>query len=97
MYITELNCSCFVCCTLLQIFSMFSSTGYGRSTPSVRVDPSRYMGELIKVLRLNRPIIVSPSMSGGYSLPYIFQGNYTRARICEHMLMRTHTLLVLLT
>lgn len=47
--------------------------GYGRSTPAVKVDHSKFMEELIKALRLNRPIIVSPSMSGGYMLPYIFQ------------------------
>jgi len=30
-----------------------------------------FLLELIEVLKLNKPILVSPSMSGGYSLPFV--------------------------
>lgn len=45
--------------------------GYGNS-PKAHVDPSRYLEAVIKGLKLNKPVIISPSMSGGFSLPYIF-------------------------
>jgi len=32
--------------------------------------------ELIEVLKLNKPILVSPSMSGGYSLPFVVKHAY---------------------
>lgn len=46
--------------------------GYGQS-PEIKVDPVRYLEEVIKGLKLNKPVIVSPSMSGGFSLPYLFK------------------------
>lgn len=46
--------------------------GFGRSTPRVSlVNHARYMEELIKSLPMDRPIVVSPSMSGDYLLPYL--------------------------
>ena len=49
--------------------------GFGRSTPRVSlVNHARYMEELIKSLPMDRPIVVSPSMSGDYLLPYLLDG-----------------------
>lgn len=47
--------------------------GYGRSTPSSQVkDTLAFMETLVEVLKLGpAPVIVSPSMSGRFSLPYL--------------------------
>ena len=47
--------------------------GYG-SSPKASVDRAKYLEEVIKGLKLKKPVIVSPSMSGGYSMPYLFAG-----------------------
>ncbi|MGK7878057.1 MAG: alpha/beta fold hydrolase [Xenococcaceae cyanobacterium] len=44
--------------------------GYG-SSQRISDPPQEFMGLLIEGLNLNLPIVVSPSMSGGYSLPFI--------------------------
>ena len=43
----------------------------GKSSPLGSVTSDSVLAPLIEKLGLDRPIIVSPSMSGGYSLPYI--------------------------
>lgn len=47
--------------------------GYGKSIPEAPVsDHLEFMEKLIKVLKLGpAPVIVSPSMSGKFSLPYL--------------------------
>ena len=45
-------------------------TGYGHSTGSLG-DPVVFMTELISSLHLSSPVIISPSMSGTLSLPYL--------------------------
>lgn len=47
--------------------------GYGKSVPSPPVSDSlEFMENLIKVLKLGpTPVIISPSMSGKFSLPYL--------------------------
>lgn len=44
--------------------------GYGASK-SAHADPSSFLAKLILALDLARPVIVSPSMSGRFSLPYL--------------------------
>ncbi|XP_060582370.1 protein ABHD14A-like isoform X1 [Ruditapes philippinarum] len=46
--------------------------GFGDS-PQAEVDPAAFMEAVIAKLQLNAPVIVSPSMSGTYSLPYLFK------------------------
>ena len=45
--------------------------GYGKSQRFFHGSAENFMGELIEELKLTKPIVVSPSMSGGYSLPAI--------------------------
>ena len=45
--------------------------GYGKSASSSSGNPSNFLAELIESVKLTKPIVVSPSMSGGYSLPAI--------------------------
>lgn len=47
--------------------------GYGNSPDASGVDPANYLEEVIKGLKLKKPVIISPSMSGSFSLPYIFK------------------------
>lgn len=44
--------------------------GYGTSPPNA-VDPVAWLRTLLDVLTLRRPVLVSPSMSGRYSLPFL--------------------------
>jgi pimeloyl-ACP methyl ester carboxylesterase len=44
--------------------------GYGRSG-ACGAAPLAWMRELVRVLGLARPVVVSPSMSGRYSLPFV--------------------------
>jgi abhydrolase domain-containing protein 14 len=44
--------------------------GFGQST-AARVDPDRFLAALLPALGLHRPVIVSPSMSGRFSFPYV--------------------------
>lgn len=47
--------------------------GYGKTPSIVGLSPESFLLELINKLKLDRPVIVSPSMSGGYSLPFIIK------------------------
>ncbi|KAL3870485.1 hypothetical protein ACJMK2_038540 [Sinanodonta woodiana] len=47
--------------------------GYGNSNKVTVKDNAIFLEELIQVLKLKAPVIVSPSMSGGFSLPYLFK------------------------
>jgi len=44
--------------------------GYGQSE-STGASRSSWLGQLLEELKIDNPMIVSPSMSGGYSLPFI--------------------------
>lgn len=44
--------------------------GYGRSQ-RISVSSLDFLVELLNILNLNMPILVSPSMSGAYSLPFV--------------------------
>ena len=46
--------------------------GYGRSSSS-RVKPEDFLAQALPDLGLERPVVVSPSMSGGFSLPLVAQ------------------------
>ncbi|XP_005105631.1 protein ABHD14B [Aplysia californica] len=48
--------------------------GYGKSVNTVAPEEnSEFLHSLTRVLDLQRPVIVSPSMSGTFSLPYLFE------------------------
>ena len=44
--------------------------GYGQSDPNSG-PPESWLGELLDAMTLTRPVVVSPSMSGRYSLPLV--------------------------
>ncbi len=44
--------------------------GFGES-PSAGMDADHWLGELLAQLRLDRPVLVSPSMSGRFALPLV--------------------------
>jgi len=44
--------------------------GFGES-PSAPADPSRWLGEFLDQVGIARPVVVSPSMSGSFSLPLV--------------------------
>jgi pimeloyl-ACP methyl ester carboxylesterase len=46
--------------------------GYGKS-PSANVDADSFLYELIPLLGLSRPVVLSPSMSGRFSYPLLVQ------------------------
>ena len=46
--------------------------GYGRSK-SARVDPGEFLAELLPMLDIGRPVVVSPSMSGNFSFPLVLE------------------------
>lgn len=45
--------------------------GFGQSEPVSSGTPAEFLLDLMAALTLNRPILVSPSMSGRYSLPVV--------------------------
>ncbi len=45
--------------------------GFGQSEPGKPDQPEAFLAELMEQLALDRPFLVSPSMSGGYSLPLV--------------------------
>ena len=44
--------------------------GYGESPPHETPRPEAFLDELLSALELERPVLVSPSMSGRFSLPF---------------------------
>ena len=50
---------------------MSPHAGYGQSEGPKGIDPASFMKQLVSSLGLASPVIVSPSMSGGFSLPYL--------------------------
>jgi len=44
--------------------------GYGQSSPGLG-SPQTWLRVLLKLLRIEKPVVVSPSMSGRYSLPLV--------------------------
>ncbi|XP_061189200.1 putative protein-lysine deacylase ABHD14B [Saccostrea echinata] len=69
----------------IDTLTIFSALGYhpvavdlpeGAKTESEKTDVGDkgvFLEKLISTLKLTAPVIVSPSMSGGYSLPYLFK------------------------
>lgn len=55
----------------LSIFLFF--LGYGQSSAIKNLNKSQFMDELISALNLKNPVIISPSMSGSYSLSYLIR------------------------
>ncbi|XP_071097097.1 putative protein-lysine deacylase ABHD14B [Haliotis cracherodii] len=47
--------------------------GYGKTTDGID-SPSKgaFIGALVEALKMTRPVVVSPSMSGSFSLPFLF-------------------------
>ena len=46
--------------------------GYGESKGAVK-DPVAFLEEVLSLLKLHDPVIVSPSMSGKFSLPFLME------------------------
>jgi pimeloyl-ACP methyl ester carboxylesterase len=44
--------------------------GFGQSPPHETPEPEAFLGDLLSALELERPVLVSPSMSGRFSLPF---------------------------
>ena len=62
--------------------------GFGHSRgPRVSITHARYMEELIKSLPIERPIVVSPSMSGDYFLPYVLHGKTFTSHVLSDLAM----------
>ncbi|XP_076344162.1 putative protein-lysine deacylase ABHD14B isoform X1 [Tachypleus tridentatus] len=47
--------------------------GYGKSSVAGISDQGEFLNHVIKALGLKRPVVVSPSMSGTYALPYLLK------------------------
>ncbi|KAH6929339.1 hypothetical protein HPB50_026821 [Hyalomma asiaticum] len=47
--------------------------GFGNSPPGAIPDKAAFVQHVLAVLRLDNPVIVSPSMSGGLSLPFLIK------------------------
>lgn len=45
--------------------------GYGESPKAEIEDKGAFLGNMIKALQIAKPVIVSPSMSGAFSVPYV--------------------------
>ncbi len=45
--------------------------GFGQSEPASLDQPEAFLAKLMEELALDRPVLVSPSMSGSYSLPLV--------------------------
>ncbi|KAK6195938.1 hypothetical protein SNE40_001261 [Patella caerulea] len=48
--------------------------GYGKSPKTEIKDRGEFIKAMIKTLEMDAPVIISPSMSGSFALPYIFNG-----------------------
>ncbi len=46
--------------------------GFGK-TPAVKSKPGPWLGKLIDALHLDRPVVVSPSMSGRFAMPFVVE------------------------
>jgi abhydrolase domain-containing protein 14 len=44
--------------------------GFGQ-TPKKKTKPEKWLGKLIDALHLDRPVVVSPSMSGRFAMPFV--------------------------
>lgn len=51
------------------------SPGYGRSVRVQVADRVEFVRDLISEFGLNWPVLVTPSMSGSYALPFVFRAN----------------------
>lgn len=49
--------------------------GFGKTKKSYYGDTNDFMDRLIEVFGIDRPVLVSPSMSGRYSVPYVLDND----------------------
>ena len=54
--------------------------GFGKSSPSNGV-PQNWLETLLDLLKIERPVIVSPSMSGRFALPLVSRETRARGRV----------------
>ena len=51
-----------------------SVAGFGQSKSSKKPgDRAQFLASFIKQEKMGKPVLVSPSMSGSYAIPYLFQ------------------------
>ena len=51
-----------------------SGAGFGQSKSSKKPgDRAQFLASFIKQEKMGKPVLVSPSMSGSYAIPYLFQ------------------------
>ena len=51
-----------------------SVAGFGQSKGSKKPgDRAQFLASFIKQEKMGKPVLVSPSMSGSYAIPYLFQ------------------------
>lgn len=48
-------------------------TGYGKSSEGEPGDKADFLQELLLKLEATKPILISPSMSGSYSIPFVIK------------------------
>ena len=51
----------------------FLLTGFGTSTHTTVNDKGGFIAKFLETMNIEKPIIISPSMSGSFSLPYLFE------------------------
>ena len=58
----------------LLMFLNISVAGFGQSKSSKKPgDRAQFLASFIKQEKMGKPVLVSPSMSGSYSIPYLFR------------------------
>lgn len=54
-------------------YTFVNSKGYGETDKAKNVDNADFLQEFLTKLEITKPVMVSPSMSGGFSIPYILK------------------------
>ncbi|CAE1284757.1 ABHD14 [Acanthosepion pharaonis] len=57
--------------------------GKGKTVHFPIRDHGEFLEEIIKMLDMNDPVIISPSMSGMYSLPFLMKAAASKQRLCS--------------
>lgn len=58
---------------MILVAFMFLITEYGQSEKKEVGDKGKFIEALLKVINFTKPVIISPSMSGTFSLPFLLR------------------------